>query len=147
MSEYPDGWSAEQIEQYRKLKEGKWKAQPEQAAQQNEKVQVELKTKFKLKLKTQSVDPWETVLLHVEQRIAEPTGSHFIKAPDNSGKLEWRVMTDYILTRILEIPRERQHSGQSRRLGVVMRKLGWTGPINLRFDGPQARGYFKTCDR
>ena len=58
-------------------------------------------------------------------------------------KPQWRVKSTFLLASVLQITNERVNPVHSRRLGAVMRKLGWTGPVNLRFGAQQGKGYFK----
>ena len=51
----------------------------------------------------------------------------------------------YRLTTLVGIAAERANGSHHRRLDTVMRKLGWTGPKNLRFGAEQAKGYFKVA--
>jgi predicted P-loop ATPase len=57
---------------------------------------------------------------------------------------EERISTSELLT-LLEIPTERQGDHHTKRLGYVMRSLGWQGPDRLRFgsgrNAPFKRGY------
>ena len=61
-------------------------------------------------------------------------------------KPEWRVRSCYLLTNVVGIAAERVNRAHHRRLGTVMRKLGWAGPKNLRFGAEQAKGYFKAAE-
>lgn len=78
-------------------------------------------------------DPWFDTLAPVE---GERAGGFF------------RITSSQLLTDILQIPKERQNSAISKRLGHVMRQLGWTGPKLLRF-GSQGlhRGYIRPVGR
>lgn len=71
-------------------------------------------------------DPWEDILAKVP-------------AQNISGRPCWAT-ADLIIA--LEIPRDRQHAGTTRRIANIMRKLGREGPIDIR-RGPSTtfRGY------
>jgi hypothetical protein len=69
-----------------------------------------------------------------------------VQVPSDDGALEWRVTTNYLLTKILCIHPDRLSKGQSRQLGEVMRRLDWEGPLALRFNGPLNKGYRKKCE-
>src|SRR6516225_2496704 len=88
-------------------------------------------------------DPWEDLLKNLEAR--PNAGRHIVQALDPDGKPEWRVRSCYLLT-MVGIAAERVNVVHHRRLGTVMRKLGWTGPKNLRFGAEQAKGYFKAAE-
>ena len=89
-------------------------------------------------------DPWEALLKNLLE--ARPNaGNNIVQAVDPDGKPEWRAQSCYLLTNVVGIAAERVNVVHHRRLGTVMRKLGWTGPKNLRFGAEQAKGYFKVA--
>ena len=89
-------------------------------------------------------DPWEALLKNLLE--ARPNaGNNIVQAVDPDGKTEWRVRSCYLLT-MVGIAAERINAAHQRRLGTVMRKLGWAGPKNLRFGAEQAKGYFKAAE-
>jgi predicted P-loop ATPase len=90
-------------------------------------------------------DPWEDLLANLEAKATMENieGGHIAKAIDADGKPQWRVKSTFILATVLGIPSERVNTNHSRRLGSVMRKLGWNGPVNLRFAAQQSKGYFR----
>ena len=88
-------------------------------------------------------DPWADLLKNLEAR--PNTDRHIVQALDPDGKPEWRVRSCYLLT-VVGLAAERANAVHHRRLGTVMRKLGWTGPKNLRFGAEQAKGYFKAAE-
>jgi len=91
-----------------------------------------------------SSDPWEDLLKNFE---ANPdAGNGIVRAVDPDGKPEWRVKSCYLLDTVLGLAAERISAVHQRRLGAVMRKLGWTGPKNIRFGTGQAKGYFKAAE-
>jgi predicted P-loop ATPase len=52
-----------------------------------------------------------------------------------------RVTSAWLLTDVLRIPEGQQNAEHGKRLGMVMRKLGWKGPKGYQIDGRVARGY------
>ena len=91
-----------------------------------------------------SSDPWEGLLKNLEAR--PNAGDNIVQAADADGKPEWRVKSCYLLDTVLGLAAERISAVHQRRLGAVMRKLGWTGPKNIRFGTGQAKGYFKAAE-
>ncbi len=75
------------------------------------------------------VDPWEDVLEHTTSKIVPAEGG------------ELRVHAQQLLLLDLGVPVDRQTDYHFKRLGSVMRRLGWEGPRLVRVDGKQARGY------
>ena len=80
------------------------------------------------------LDPWEDALacrlaglIQYQQKI---DGS-FMLASNNAGDPEWRVASDFLLTDILGLPKERQYQNHTKRLASIMRNLGW-----IRHDTP-----------
>jgi putative tryptophan/tyrosine transport system substrate-binding protein len=66
----------------------------------------------------------------------------FVKAADANGDPEWRVSTDYLLTDVLSLPKERQNNNHTKRLASTMRRLGWTrSEETLRFGKVVKRGF------
>ena len=88
-------------------------------------------------------DPWEDLLKNLE--ASPDAGNNIVQAVDPDGKPEWRAQSCYLLTNVVGIAAERVNVVHQRRLGTVMRKLGWAGPKNLRFGAEQAKGYFKAA--
>jgi hypothetical protein len=57
---------------------------------------------------------------------------------------EFRVSTDYLLTSLLGISKERQHNNHTKRLAAIMRQLGWSRPETpIRIGKTVARGFTK----
>ena len=84
-------------------------------------------------------DPWENLLRGLEKRAG------IFRMFDANGDVELRIRTRYILTNILCIcPAHFNGQTQGVRLGRVMRKLGWRGPMDLRFGKLKGKGYAKT---
>ena len=77
------------------------------------------------------VDPWEDEvaarLARLQKNEAKLDGK-FILAADAKGDPEWRVSSDYLLTDVLELPKDRQTNNHTKRLAGIMRSLGWTRP-------------------
>jgi hypothetical protein len=77
-------------------------------------------------------DSWEDLLL--ENLELRPDARHNItQAVDADGNTEWRVRSSYLLTHVIGIAPERAGAVHQRRLGTVMRKMGWSGPKNIKF--------------
>jgi predicted P-loop ATPase len=93
------------------------------------------------------IDPWEEVLAN---KLAENEDLHaeidgcFTCANDKDCKREWRVSTNYLLSRVLMIPKDRQTGNHAKRLAAVMRNLGWTRPDDpFRIGLALRRGFTK----
>jgi virulence-associated protein E len=52
-----------------------------------------------------------------------------------------RIASSYILSDVLAIPSERQTAETAKRVGRVMRQLGWTGPKKIRIRRHAVQGY------
>jgi predicted P-loop ATPase len=91
------------------------------------------------------VDPWDDVVgARLGKLSAKAGGSNFCLAADAQGDPEWPVSSDFLLTDVLSIPKERQNTSHARRLAAIMRRLGWTKPEqSVRIGGVVARGYVK----
>ena len=92
-------------------------------------------------------DPWLD-LLDTELTIlvgkGEALEGNFGEAFDDKGEPEWRVASDYLLTSILEIPKEHQNNNQTKRLASVMETLGWhLNKTPIRIGKFVTRGYKK----
>ena len=73
------------------------------------------------------LDPWEDVLackLAVLIDKGTKNDGSFALAADGAGKPEWRVSTDYLLTDVVGLPKERQFQNHTKRLASIMRSLG-----------------------
>jgi predicted P-loop ATPase len=103
------------------------------------------------------LDPWEDELSMTLERLiglAQRTGlrsfmldGQFGKGADASGNPEWRVSTDYLLTNVLSVPKERQSNNHTKRLAGIMRRLGWIRSEEvLRFGKVVKRGFIKPCE-
>jgi predicted P-loop ATPase len=75
------------------------------------------------------LDPWEDAIVTKLSRMmvhnTKLDGS-FVQAADTNGRPEWRVATDYLLTDLLGLPKERQTNNHTKRLASIMRVLGWS---------------------
>jgi predicted P-loop ATPase len=97
------------------------------------------------------VDPWESIvsgaLARLMDKIEMGEGvSGFARAADNDGDGEWRISSDYLLSRVLEVPKERQNNNHTKRLTALMRDLGWHHPETaIRIGNLIKRGYTKPC--
>ena len=68
-------------------------------------------------------------------------------AADKGGSSEWRASTDYLLTDVLSVPKERQNNNHTKRLASIMRRLGWIRSEEvLRFGKVVKRGFKKPCE-
>jgi hypothetical protein len=86
-------------------------------------------------------DPWEDLLKeHLEAGPGADNSIIRVVTPD--GQPEWRVKSRYLLANVLGLVPERNNG----RLSTLMRKLGWTGPKDMRFRGKLAKGYFKAAE-
>jgi predicted P-loop ATPase len=99
------------------------------------------------------LDPWEdtlaprlSMLIHnTTNRDGPSMLDGFTRAADKNGDPEWRVATDYLLTEILGLPKERQNNNHTKRLADVMRSLGWSRSDDpLRFGKQQKRGFTRS---
>ena len=100
------------------------------------------------------LDPWEDILL--EQlarliRLGEEKGfameGSFGRGANASGDPEWRVSTDYLLTEVLNLPKDRQNNNHTKRLASTMRRLGWLRSEEvLRIAGVVKRGFTKRLE-
>jgi predicted P-loop ATPase len=77
-------------------------------------------------------DPWQYTLAGLE------TMSN-VERVDN----ELRVPSDVLLHEVLAFERSRIKTADNRRLGVVMRRLGWKGPKTFRTGVKTVKGYVK----
>jgi predicted P-loop ATPase len=72
---------------------------------------------------------------------AEPF-AYFERRPDG----ELRVSSYYLLTCVLDIKTAQQTAEQGKRLGTVIRRLGWRGPENMRIGARVTKGYRLPAD-
>ena len=111
------------------IPEGLW---PEVAEQQQARMEL---------------DPWEDVLacrLAVLILNKQKMDGSFGLAADGTGKPEWRVSTDFLLTDVVGLPKERQFQTHTKRLASIMRGLGWSRPDTvLRIGKHVKRGFTK----
>jgi hypothetical protein len=93
------------------------------------------------------LDPWEDVLANKLAELIDEgrdRNGNFSSAADNHGNPQWRVSTNYLLSSILFIPRDRQTSNHTKRLAAVMRNLGWTRTDKvMRIGETVCRGFTK----
>jgi hypothetical protein len=89
-------------------------------------------------------DPWVDRLKSLKPT---PSADHsIIEAVDVDGQPEWRVKSCYLLDTVLGLAAERINSAHQRRLGTVMRRLGWIGPKTIWFRTRMAKGYFRPAE-
>jgi predicted P-loop ATPase len=96
----------------------------------------------------EELDPWEDLLAGVLANLSRKERGLGV-----SGKFEfaggnipeWRVSTEYLLTEVLDLPKERQHNTHTKRLASVMRALGWERPSEpVRIGRVKVRGFVKS---
>jgi predicted P-loop ATPase len=96
------------------------------------------------------LDPWEDTLAPVLAgmiRTENVVGGSFVKASDAKGDPEWRVSTDFLLSNVLGLPKERQNNNHTKRLAGIMRSLGWVrSEAVMRFGKAVGRGFTKSLD-
>lgn len=92
------------------------------------------------------VDPWEDV---IAKRLAQFQKGKikiegFVQSTNALSDPEWRVSTDFLLTDVLNLPKERQSNNHTKRLAGIMRGLGWVRPdCVIRFGKTVGRGFVK----
>jgi Virulence-associated protein E-like domain/Bifunctional DNA primase/polymerase, N-terminal len=89
-------------------------------------------------------DPWDDALVDIETK-----GASYIQWVNAQGEnLRIRSRDIMSASELLNIPLERQTQALSKRLGHVMRKLGWKGPKLLWFPNEkvQDKGFTKSGD-
>ena len=98
------------------------------------------------------LDPWEDELSVALERLiglGQQKGSYclegrFVLAADRDGSPEWRAATDYLLTDVLSVPKERQNNNHTKRLAGILRRLGWVrSEETIRFGKAVKRGFTK----
>jgi hypothetical protein len=93
-------------------------------------------------------DPWENILFGELERWMLNGGAKIAgglsKMSDKEGEPEWRVSSDWLLTDVLQIPKERQGNNHAKRLAAVMRDLEWQHPeVPIRIGKVVRRGFVK----
>jgi len=96
-------------------------------------------------------DPWENILFGELERGmllgGAKVGGGLAKMAGKEGEPEWRVGSDWLLTDVLQIPKERQGNNHAKRLAAVMRDLGWRHPdAPIRIGKVIRRGFTKLCE-
>jgi hypothetical protein len=88
-------------------------------------------------------DPWEDKLFVIPDTIRTKDGTERRIVWRDRGE-EW-VSSGDLLTFVLEVTIERQHSGTGKRLSTVMKKLGWQRKDGGKvwIDGTSLNGYFR----
>jgi hypothetical protein len=84
-------------------------------------------------------DPWQAVLSNLES------------LPNTNGSLErgngyLKVSSQFLLSNVLGISRERLNQNHTVRLSRVMECLGWEKPPNIWIGAKPAKGYRKSLD-
>jgi predicted P-loop ATPase len=70
-------------------------------------------------------------------------GVDYVQMADKNGAPQWRVKSAALMSKKLGFTPDRMNSGHSRRLGAVVRKLGWEGPDTMKFGAKSDKGYCK----
>jgi predicted P-loop ATPase len=84
-------------------------------------------------------DPWLATLSQIESGWTFQIDGKFSREFG-----EWRVASDWLLRERLDINPSILNSNHPKRLAACMRKLGWTGPKNLKINGhADQKGYTK----
>ena len=89
-------------------------------------------------------DTWEEELagkLANLPALAPQVPANITTATDEHGIRQWRISSQYLLTTFLGITKPENRD--AKRLALVMRKLGWKGPEDLRFNSQVVKGYTK----
>jgi predicted P-loop ATPase len=97
------------------------------------------------------LDPWEDELFERLSKLMKHDfpfvlDGRFVRAANSNGDPEWRVSTDYLLSEVLGLPKERQNNNHTKRLAGLMRRLDWVRADGvLRFGKEIKRGFTKLC--
>jgi len=100
--------------------------------------------------KRTETDPWADELANISERAAHDAAmAAKVQKIDEPVEIGYKIMADgeeriasrYLMRDVLGIPIDRQTAEQGKRLGLVMRKLGWQGPDALRISGEPVKGY------
>jgi hypothetical protein len=73
---------------------------------------------------------------------AECKTEHFVLRPNESNLDCWRVSTEFILSTVLQVPKERQTNAQARNVASIMRGFGWA-TRDFKFGRKTGKGYWK----
>jgi hypothetical protein len=82
------------------------------------------------------IDPWEDILARVESSC-----SALRKLSVERG--ESRVASNYIFSNFLNLNPANVKVPESKRVAMIMRRLGWDGPKVLNINGEDVKGYRK----
>jgi predicted P-loop ATPase len=100
--------------------------------------------------KRTEADPWADELMNISERAAHDAADaakhRKIGQPVEIGyevmaSGEERIASRYLMRDVLSIPIDRQTAEHGKRLGLVMRKLGWQGPDKVRLARQPVAGY------
>jgi predicted P-loop ATPase len=84
-------------------------------------------------------DPWDQTLAKVERMAIQIDGSFSREFG------ETRASSDWLLRDVLDINPNAIGMAHTKRLAASMRRLGWTGPKNLKINGhPDQKGYTRS---
>lgn len=82
-------------------------------------------------------DPWRDIVKRLSTKAQTREPYAFETMADG----EERVASHFIMATVLGIEEKHQNPELNKRLGLVMRKEGWTGPKPVRIHGHVVRGY------
>jgi len=101
--------------------------------------------------KRTELDPWEDILRDVATRAAHSArncAKHGDPLPYSVTDFrdEERIASSYLLSEIIGINAKDQTAQHGKRVGTLMRKLGWEGPKKIRMsDGSECKGYARSA--
>lgn len=84
--------------------------------------------------KRQEYDPWEDIITAwlSECNWKATEDGWFAKVLGDDGGFEFRISSAWLLSGVLDIPKDRQGDATSKRLSKVMRSLGWVNSGTIR---------------
>ncbi len=109
------------------------------------------------------IDPWADALANIAESAAhiravnsqdtrqkdteeDDEGTIYATGTDHDGNPEHRVSSEYVMGTGLGILVDRRTPEVAKRVGLVMRSLGWTGPKLVCIDGRSVRGYVRQIE-
>jgi hypothetical protein len=73
---------------------------------------------------------------------AECKTDHLALLPNESNLDCWRVSTEFILSTVLQVPKDRQNNAQAKKVANIMRDFGWK-TRDFKFGRKTGKGYWK----
>ena len=73
---------------------------------------------------------------------AECKTEHFVLRPNESNLDCWRVSTEFILSVVLQVPKDRQNKAQAKNVASIMRGFGWARR-DFKFGRKTGKGYWR----